>query len=112
MSTIEEIEVWLRRPLPEPYRSFLVESADDRPVTIDKGRLFSAPDVIERNETYESTCYCPECLVIGDADGGRAIVMSLHDGSISRVSISAMTADCFEPLAPNFGDWCEAGFPR
>ena len=109
--TVEEIEAWLGRALPEPYRAFLTVTAEDFLARNDRTLVYGRDAVIERNDSYESKTYCPGCLMIGDDSGGAALVLSLADGAVHRVDMGAMTPDCFAPVAPSFTAWAEAGFP-
>ena len=110
-ATIEEIEVWLGRPLPEPYRAFLAATPAHYLAANDRTLVYGRDCVMERNETYESRKYCPGFLMVGDDSGGTALVLSLDEGCVHSVGMGAMTRDCFEAVAPNFAAWVEAGFP-
>ena len=111
METVEGIEAWLGRPLPEPYRSFLAGTAESFLAANDRTLVYGRDAIVERNDTHESRTYCPEHLMVGDDSGGAAIILSLADGRIHSVGMGAMTPDCFEPLAPSFAAWADAGFP-
>jgi len=111
VATVEEIEAWLGRPLPEPYRSFLAGAANDFLAGNDRTLVYGRDSVAERNETFESRRYCPGHLAIGDDSGGAALVLSLDDGRIHSVGMGAMTLEYFEPVAPSFAAWAAAGFP-
>lgn len=111
MTTVEEIETWLGRPLPEPYRSFLAGTDASFLARNDRTLVYGRNDIVERNETCESQTYCPGHLVVGDDSGGSALVMSLADGRIHSVDMGAMTPDCFEPITLNFQAWADSGFP-
>jgi hypothetical protein len=109
--TVEDIEAWLGRTLPEPYRSFLAGMLEDFQAPNDRTLVYGRDSLVERNETFESKTYCPGHLAIGDDSGGSALVLSLGDGSVHRVGMGTMTPDCFEPMAPSFGSWADARFP-
>jgi hypothetical protein len=109
---LEEIEAWLGRPLPEPYRSFLAGAAESFLAAHGRTLVYGRDAVVERNETYESRAYCPGHLMVGDDGGGAALVLSLADGRIRSVGMGAMTPDGFEPVAPSFAAWAGAGFPH
>jgi hypothetical protein len=110
--TIEDIETWLGHPLPEPYRSFLAGTAENFLAANDRTLVYGRASIVERNETFEAQTYCPGHLAIGDDSGGSALVLSLADGSVHSVGMGAMTPDCFEPVAPSFAAWADAGFPH
>jgi len=109
--TVDDVESWLGRPLPEPYRSFLAGTADDFVAGNDRTLVYSPASVVERNETFEVKRYCPGHVAVGDDSGGAALVLSLADGSIHSVGFGTMTPDCFEPIAACFAAWADAGFP-
>ncbi len=111
-ATVDAIEGWLGRALPEPYRSFLAGAGDDFLADNDRTLVYGRESVMERNETFESQVYCPGHLVIGDDSGGSALVLSLDDGRVYRVDMGAMTPDCFELVAPSIVAWIAAGFPH
>ena len=110
-ATVEDIEAWLGRPLPAPYRTFLAGTADDLLAGNSCTLVYGRGSVVERNETFESKRYCPGHLAVGDDGGGAALVLSLDDGHIHRVGMGAMTPDCFELVALSFAAWADAGFP-
>jgi hypothetical protein len=112
LASVEEIEAWLGRPLPEPYRSYLAGAADGFLAANDRTLVYGRESIVERNETLESRTYCPGHLAIGDDSGGSALMLSLDDGRVHRVGIGAMTTDCFEPVAPGFQAWADEGFPH
>jgi hypothetical protein len=108
--TIDEIETWLGRLLPEPYRQFLAGVTEDFVAGNDRTLVYGRASVVERNETLESKEYCPGHIAIGDNSGGSALVLSLDDGSVHTVDMGAMAPDCFEAVAPSFAAWAAAGF--
>lgn len=110
MATTEEIEAWFGQPLPEPYRSFLGGTAESFLAANGRTLVYGRSDIIERSDTHEAREYCPGHLMIGDDSGGSAFVMSLADGRIHSVGMGTMTPDCFEPVAPSFAVWADAGF--
>lgn len=109
--SIEDVEAWLGRPLPEPYRSFLSRTADDFLAGNDRTLVYGPASVVDRNEMFESKLCCSGHVAIGDDSGGAALVLSLADGSIYSVGMGAMTPECFEPVASSFEAWADAGFP-
>lgn len=108
--TIAEIEMWLGRELPEPYRSFLGGTEENLPAENRITLVYGRESVIERNETFESQRYCPGNVMIGGDGGGSAFVLSLESGRIFRVGHGAMTEEWFEPVADSFTSWMESGF--
>lgn len=108
---MEEIEAWLKQPLPEPYRTFLAGTAESFLAGNDRTLVYGRNAIVERNDTYEARAYCPGHLMVGDDSGGSALVLSLDDGSIHSVGMGAMTPDCFEPVALGFAAWADVGFP-
>jgi hypothetical protein len=111
-ATVEEIEAWLGRHLPEPYRSFLAGATEDALASNDRTLVYGCESVVERNETFESKAFCPGHVAIGDDSGGSALILSLDDGKIYSVGMGTMSPDCFEPIAPSFAAWADAGFPH
>lgn len=110
-ATVEEIEAWLGRPLPEPYRSFLAGIVEDFLAGNDRTLVYGRDSVLERNETFEAKRYCPGHLAVGDDSGGVALVLSLDDGRVHSVGMGSMTPDEFKPVALSFVAWAAAGFP-
>ncbi|AWM37586.1 SMI1 / KNR4 family protein [Gemmata obscuriglobus] len=110
VQSLEEVETWLGRPLPEPYRSFLAGTAVSFLAANGRTLVYGRTAVMERNDTHESRAYCPGHLMIGDNSGGVALVLSLADGQVHSVGMGAMTPDCFEPVAQSFAAWQAAGF--
>ena len=110
--TVENIEAWLGHPLPEPYRSFLAQTAEGFLAANDRTLVYGRADVVERNDTYESKEYCPGHLMVGDDSGGTALVLSLADGRVHSVGMGVMTSDDFKLVAQSFASWVEAGFPH
>jgi hypothetical protein len=108
--TVDGIEAWLGRRLPETYRTFLAGKLEDFLAANDRTLVYGPSSVVERNETFESKRYCPGFLAVADDSSGSALVLSLADGSICSVGIGAMTPDCFEPVAASFAEWQAAGF--
>lgn len=108
--SIEEIEVWLGRALPEPYRSFLARTEKNLPAENGITLVYGRDSVIERNETFESQRYCPGNLVIGDDSGGSAFVLSLECGRVFRVGHGTMTEEWFELVSDSFPVWVASGF--
>ena len=108
---ITDIEVWLGRPLPQPYRSFLAQTDDDFLASNARTLVYGTVSIVERNTTFESKTYCPGHVAIADDSGGSALVVSLDDGSIHCVDMGAMTPDCFRPIASSFEAWVKSGFP-
>lgn len=112
VQSLEEIETWLGRPLPEAYRTFLAATAESFLAANNGTLVYGRNDVVERNDTYQSRTYCPGHLMVGDDSGGTALVLSLADGLIHSVGMGSMTPDCFEPVASSFPAWQAAGFPH
>ena len=109
---MDDLEASLPLPLPAPYRAFLSSTPASFLAKNDRTLVYGLDSVLERNQTFETHLYCPGHLAIGDDSGGRAIVLSLEEGSISAVDMGAMTPDSFEPIASSFSAWVDAGFPH
>lgn len=107
--SVDDIEAWLGRRLPEPYRSFLTATPDEF-LAGDRTLVYGRDSVVERNETYQSREYCPGYLMVGDDSGGSAVVLSLTGGTVHRVGMGAMTEEWFESVAPGFTEWVSRGF--
>lgn len=106
--TLHEIEAWVGQPLPQPYRTFL----DSLPVEGSIGDyvlLYGREIFVDKNEQTETKIYCPGFVTIGDDSGGGQFVLSLTDGRVSLVDAGAMTPDCFQAVAEDFGSWLSSG---
>jgi len=108
-ATVEDIETWLGRPLPEPYRSFLAATPRHY-LAGDQTLVYGLDNLVVRNETYRSRDHCPGHLMVADDSGGSAVVLSLASGILHRVGMGAMTEDCFKPVARDFAEWASRGF--
>lgn len=107
--SVEDIEAWLGRRLPEPYRSFL-STTTHHFLAGDRTLVYGRDNVVERNQTYQSQEYCPGYLMVGDDSGGSAVLLSLTGGTVHRVGMGVMTKEWFEPVAASFTDWVSQGF--
>jgi hypothetical protein len=110
-TTVEAIEAWLGRRLPEPYLAFLAATPTHYLAANGLTLVYGRDCIVERNDTYESRKYCPGHLMVGDDSGGLAFVLSLDDGSVHSVDMGAMTPNCLHAIAPDFAAWIDAGFP-
>lgn len=96
--------------LPQPYAAFLAQSNG---LLADHLYLYQAEDIAERNATYEVAEYAPGYVAIGDDGGGQAILLA-GGRALSPVLIvdhGSMNPDEAAEIAPDFGDWVEAGCP-
>jgi SMI1 / KNR4 family (SUKH-1) len=111
VSEITLIEDWAGAKLPDAYKRIL-EGYEGR---ISNGPVFiySAEDVIERNETFETREYCPGYITIGDDSGGRAIVIDLSDQRcrVFMVDHGSMNPEDFALVSTDLSAWVEAGCP-
>jgi hypothetical protein len=74
-------------------------------------RLYALDELEERNQTYQTSEYCPGFITIGDDSGGRAIICDVEcNGPIYIVDHGSMSPDCFEELAPSLAVWKAMNF--
>jgi hypothetical protein len=80
----------------------------------DRFLIYSADDVVERNETFETKEYCPGYIAIGDDSGGSAIITNLgvKEGPVFLVGHGSMSLDDFVQLASDLQTWLKHGFPQ
>lgn len=104
-----KFEVWIDAALPPDYAKFLAKDGNEQEVG--SVVLYGSADLVERNETYEVKKYCSGYVTIGDDGGGRAIMLSLTDGSVSIVGHGVMSPDFMEPVGESFANWLAAGAP-
>lgn len=110
MSAIDEFQAWLEKSIPEEFKNY-AETTGAEEINVNRVLLYSAEDLIERNETYEVKEYCPGYFTIGDDGGGGAIVMKVEDGSLHLVDHGAMMPDCMKLVADSFQEWHASGCP-
>jgi len=79
----------------------------------DRLLIYSADDVVERNETFETKKYCPGYIAIGDDSGGNAIITNLgvKEGPVFLVGHGSMSIDDFVQLASDLQTWLKHYFP-
>jgi len=106
--SIEEVETWVGRRLPEPYRTFLEGHEDDLPVG-PLVVLYGRACIVELNEANQSKTYCPQCITIGNDSGGREILLALNNGKLGLVDAGSMNPADACPLADDFDAWLAAG---
>ena len=104
---IRSIELWIGHPLPESYKAFLDSSLSSASKV--RGFCYSAADVIERNQTFESRAYCPGFIAIGDDGGGRAFVIPLEgrDPPVFVVPHGSMSPDDMQHESSTLSRWLE-----
>ncbi len=108
---IAAIETWAGVPLAHQYRVFLVSRGGQ--FVGDFVRFYSADELIERNECYETKLYCPGFLSIGDDSGGRAVIINpqLTPPSVFVVDHGSMSQDDFIVVSESLLDWVNMGCP-
>ncbi|MGV3720458.1 MAG: SMI1/KNR4 family protein [Actinomycetota bacterium] len=106
--SLEEIERWVGRRLPEAYRRFL-EDREEGPTVGERVALYGRNDFIEMNECMQVKIYCPQCVTIGNDGGGREILLALTNGRIGLVDAGSMDPADAYPLAEAFDEWLAGG---
>lgn len=108
-ASIGTVQAWANDDLPEDYLELLNTRGGE--FCNDRVRLYGIDEIIERNDTYETSRYCPGFITIGDDSGGRAIVIALGKGPgpVYLVDHGAMTPDCFDLVAPDIRSWLSGG---
>jgi hypothetical protein len=110
-SPLQEFEQWLGQPLAAPLASFL-GTYGGAPAG-ECGVIYSAEELLERNECYETKGYCPGWVTIGDNGGGRAVVVapSLVPSTVFVVGHGVMAPEYFRVVAKDLSEWVRNGFP-
>lgn len=103
------IERWTGASLSECYRTLVARHGGQ--FVGDLVRFYSADEVIERNECYETRQYCPGFLAIGDDSGGRAIVIDpqLALPAVFVVDHGSMSRDEFALVSDDLLAWIDRG---
>jgi SMI1 / KNR4 family (SUKH-1) len=106
---IKLIEDWAGAKLPDAYKRILEDY--DKRIFYGPVFIYSAKEVIERNETFGAREYCPGYITIGDDSGGRAMVIGLDDRRcrVFMVDHGSMSPKDFELVATDLSAWVEAG---
>ena len=94
--------------LPSSYKDFLEDIEVE--FTHEDILFYGKGTIIERNETLEVTKYAPGYIAIGDDSGGRAIILSLINESVSFVSQGSMNPEFREDISASFHTWKKEGF--
>ncbi len=74
--------------------------------------LYSALDLIERNQTYEISTYAPDYLAVGDDGGGKAVLLLRTSPGLSPIYLIGHGAiGSYEPtiLSESLEAWIESG---
>jgi hypothetical protein len=75
-------------------------------------KIYSLSEIAERNETYETSIYCPNFLTIGDDSGGSAFVCEFDgSGPVYIVGHGSMSPDDFVEVHPSLLLWLTSGCP-
>jgi hypothetical protein len=69
--------------------------------------VYCVSNLVERNDTYEVTVYCPGFLLIGDDSGGRGLLISTNEPNLSvyRSDLGDLSVEGFEEIAASIEDW-------
>lgn len=111
MELIDAIRRWSGEELQPQYIALLRRHGGES--LGEQVYIYSAQDVVERNETYETKQYCPGYLAIGDDGGGRAIVTNIgaQCGPVFAVDHGSMCADEFVRIGDDIQSWLALGAP-